>query len=246
MLSEGKSFSRNSRHDQSQRCSGRSYATLSCYKGKEIYFGDRTKDFWSDSLLMIDTYTEFYKYIDYQMMISPPYIAQIRRLSLGPTEPDLPPQVPWTTSFYPPTASPLDMGPMTTLNHSLQDPCEDFRLTPIEAGSKGHELSLMFADWREEYGFVIKPSEFVFTDGYFKPTHMGGPTAFSRCEGKREELVEREAARIRKAKILREECEETQSASSAQGEGSPKEDVSWEESSHKRLTESVWDWSCMP
>ena len=184
-----------------QSCFGRDYSFLSHYDG-EIHLRDQSQDFWSDSLLMCDTYTELYKYIDYQMMMGLSYLARIYRLSLDPTKPELPPQTYWAKSSNPPMSNKLRMGPMTRLKHSRQDPCEGFRLTPIEAWSKGYELSLMFAGWGAEHGFVIKPSKPVFADGSFKPIHMGGPTPCFRCKRMRKELEERDAAQIREAEML--------------------------------------------
>ena len=71
---------------------------------------------------MTDTFTEFFKYIDYQMMLGLPYLAQVYRLSIDPTKPELPPQTHWTTSFHAAKWGELRMGPTTGLTGPLH-PC---------------------------------------------------------------------------------------------------------------------------
>lgn len=188
IISEGKSLSRRDTYDQHRYCFGRDYSFLRHYPDEEIHLGDRTMDFWSDPLIVVDTYTEFYKYVDYQLMMGLPYLAHVYRLSSNPTNPELPPQVHWTTSFCAPNGGELRMGPMIKFSEYVPDTCENFQLTPIEGGAKGYYLSLIFNYGFDPCRYEIRPSEPVFTDQSFKPTRMGSLTACSPCKRELEKL----------------------------------------------------------
>ena len=195
-ISEGRSFSM---WDKGSQCSGRDYIFLSHHADKEIDLRAPETQFWSNQLLMDDTYTEFFKYIDYQLMMGLPFLARIYRLSLDPMKPELPAQTQWTTSFHAPLWDNLKIGPPTEHGVHTRKGCESFQLTPAERGTKGYKLSMTLPYRNIEY--LIKPSKTLFMDGSFKSAHLGDLTRCSRCQQKREAKEKSEAARQMKESI---------------------------------------------
>ena len=141
------------------------------YPGTTAPFYIADGGFWSDSVLTQQVHEDFFMYVDYHTSLGVPFLARMYRRNLDPSFWNFPAEKSFTTVFFPQAYDKL------ALNYPIPrgSRCDlEYALLPSENGSKGYRLHLMVPSASD--GYLFESDELLFTDGDFKPPHLGNLT----------------------------------------------------------------------